>query len=374
MPKKRSGITKDEIRNTWMIHTSFTTPDGEVLYIKKRGFKTERDAFEYLEILKEQKIQEFESKKRYLSWVDATDDYWNYFKNKVKATTSANLYPVYNAKVIKPFKDKSVEEVVDSKNLRAFKKSIADANFSSDYINRVLRLMRLTIEYLYRRAIVKADEFNLANIELEPVTTKEEIKKESVVWSRKQFAKFIDTFDDDDKYKVMFEVFGHLGCRVSELRGLQVKHFDYKKRDIHICQQVTSKLHNGSWQITSPKTSKSTRHVTVSDRIANLLYMFIKDTGYKSEQFIFFGDNPVGESTIRRIMDEHTKEARLPKMKIHGIRHSNATWLLNNPNLTIAEIGKISERLGHESKKVTLDIYYHLVKNIDDKNILSALL
>ena len=126
--------------------------------------------------------------------------------------------------------------------------------------------------------------------------------------------------------------------------------------------------------ITSPKTSKSTRHVTVSDRIANLLYMFIKDAGYKSEQFIFFGDNPVGESTIRRIMDEHTKEARLPKMKIHGIRHSNATWLLNNPNLTMAEIGKISERLGHESKKVTLDIYYHLVKNIDDKNILSALL
>ena len=39
MPKKRSGITKDEIRNTWMIHTSFTTPDGEVLYIKKRGFR-----------------------------------------------------------------------------------------------------------------------------------------------------------------------------------------------------------------------------------------------------------------------------------------------------------------------------------------------
>ena len=51
-----------------------------------------------------------------------------------------------------------------------------------------------------------------------------------------------------------------------------------------------------------------------------------------------------------------------------------ATWLLNNPNLTMMEIGKISERLGHESKKITLDIYYHLVKNADDSNILSALL
>ncbi|MBQ6921338.1 MAG: tyrosine-type recombinase/integrase [Bacilli bacterium] len=66
--------------------------------------------------------------------------------------------------------------------------------------------------------------------------------------------------------------------------------------------------------------------------------------------------------------------SKVTKITPHGIRHSNATWLLNNPNLTMMEIGMISERLGHESKKVTLDIYYHLTKNKDNKNILSALL
>ena len=90
--------------------------------------------------------------------------------------------------------------------------------------------------------------------------------------------------------------------------------------------------------------------------------------------FLFFGSSPIGEMTIRRVMESHIEASGVTKITVHGIRHSNATWLLNNPNLSMAEIGKISERLGHESKKVTLDIYYHLVKNVDDKNILSALL
>lgn len=84
MPKKHSGIRKDESRNTWMIATRFTTPDGKCIYIKKRGFKTESDAFEYLEIFKAQKLKEYESEKRRVSWEDATTEYMNHYSSKVK--------------------------------------------------------------------------------------------------------------------------------------------------------------------------------------------------------------------------------------------------------------------------------------------------
>lgn len=81
----------------------------------------------------------------------------------------------------------------------------------------------------------------------------------------------------------------------------------------------------------------------------------------------------VGESTIRRFLNIHAKMAKLQLIPIHSLRHSNTTWLLSNKDLTIAEIGKISERLGHNSKKITLDIYYH-INDISEGNILKSLI
>ena len=374
MPKKHSGIRKDESRNSWMIDTRFIAPDGTSIYVKKRGFKTEADAFEYLEIMKAQKLKEYESEQRRVSWVDATSDFINYHSTKVKRSSAEHTKVLYNARIVRPFKDKTVEQVVDYHNMYDFKQQIISSPYTSSYKNRIISYMSWTIDYLYKRGIVTVEEFKTCSLLLERIVENNEIKKEKPYWTKEEFERFIDSFDDDDKYKILFEVFGHLGCRVSELRGLQVKHYDPVKKDIYICQQVNSKLNIGKWALTSPKTQKSIRHITISDRIASLLDDFIKDMGYHKESFLFFGSSPVGEMTIKRVLYQHIEMSKVTKITPHGIRHSNATWLLNNPNLTMMEIGMISERLGHESKKVTLDIYYHLTKNKDNKNILSALL
>lgn len=139
-------------------------------------------------------------------------------------------------------------------------------------------------------------------------------------------------------------------------------------------QQATSKLHTGTFEIVSPKTKKSVRRIALSERINNLLAAFVEDMQYQKDDFLFFGKTPVGENCIRRKMNVHIKKAGIPFIPIHSLRHSNVTWLLSNPKLTIAEVSRISERLGHESKKVTLDIYYHLVNTADDDNILNVLL
>lgn len=147
--------------------------------------------------------------------------------------------------------------------------------------------MYWTIEYLYNRGIVTVEEFKSCSLELDRITDKDDTKKEKAFWTLEEFEKFIDTFDDDDKYKYLFEVLGHLGCRIGEIRGLQVKHYNPIKKEIFICQQVTSKLDSGKWEITTTKTKKSIRHVTVSDRIASLLDELIKDMGYNNESFLF---------------------------------------------------------------------------------------
>jgi integrase len=57
------------------------------------------------------------------------------------------------------------------------------------------------------------------------------------------------------------------------------------------------------------------------------------------------------------------KKARLPPIRFHDLRHTCATLLLSkdvNPKV-------LSEMLGHFSISVTLDIYFHLLPNMQEK-------
>lgn len=373
MPKKHAGVSKDEKRNTWTIHTRVSLPDGHICALHKRGYKTEREALEALDVMKDELLKNYESQERYVDWKEGCLDYWAHYSTRVKQTTGSNAFQIFNRHIIAPFEGRSIEYVVRSTTLQNFKKRLLDLNVTSAYVNRLLRFMRWTIEYQYQRGNVTVDEFKISNIELENVSTKNDIKKERPIWSQDEFRRFIDTFDDNDKYKVLFEVFGHLGCRVSELRGLQRKHFDENRKEIFIQQQVVSKLHNGSFAIVPPKTTKSVRRISLSDRINKLLLDYVNDMRYQPDDFLFFGKQPVGDSTIRRVLDQHSKIGLLQTIPIHSLRHSNTTWLLSNKDLSLAEIGKISERLGHQSKKVTLDIYYHL-NDVSSEKILDALI
>lgn len=68
------------------------------------------------------------------------------------------------------------------------------------------------------------------------------------------------------------------------------------------------------------------------------------------------------------------KTKRKVKSKKVSKNFSGETTLKQLPeNTYFKTVGKISERLGHQSKKVTLDIYYHL-NDVSNEKILDALI
>lgn len=360
MPKKHTGVFKDTKRGTWYVSTTTVLPNGVKVAITKRGYLTEKDAFLDIDNLKQAKIAEYNKNITFIDWADTCDGYWNYYSKKVKKTTANNHYKCYAKHIITPYIGKSVSDVCSRVNLINFKNNIEDLDCKVKHKNAIIHYMKETVDFAYQRGLLGIEEFKLANIELENFYEGNEIKEEKKIWSKEEFRRFIDTFDDNDKYKVLFELFGHLGCRISELRGLQVKHFDREKKSIFICQQANSKMGSGTWELVPPKTKKSVRHISLSDKVNNMLAEYIDIMGYKSDDFIFFGDSPVGETSIRRAMDKHIAMSGVTKISPHAIRHSNTTWLLSDPNLTITEISKISARLGHSSRNMTLNTYFHL--------------
>lgn len=111
------------------------------------------------------------------------------------------------------------------------------------------------------------------------------------------------------------------------------------------------------------KQYKKDRTVKISKKLMDQLVIYMKVLNCKDPNcFLFFNrKEPIGLQTIRRKFNDQIEKVGLPRITLHGIRHSNCTWLLSQ-NLSTQDIGKVSERLGHSSTKMTLDIYMGIHK------------
>uniref|UniRef100_UPI003EB6B6AD site-specific integrase n=1 Tax=Bacillus maqinnsis TaxID=3229854 RepID=UPI003EB6B6AD len=69
---------------------------------------------------------------------------------------------------------------------------------------------------------------------------------------------------------------------------------------------------------------------------------------------------PIYPRTLTENFNRATKEAALPKIRIHYCRHTHATLLLEAG----VSLKEVQERFGHSSIKMTGDIYVHVTLKI----------
>ena len=78
-----------------------------------------------------------------------------------------------------------------------------------------------------------------------------------------------------------------------------------------------------------------------------------------------FVNKKIYNSTINDILQKHCKNADIPVITIHGLRHTHASLL--------AEAGipleVIQDRLGHKEDKTTMMIYLHVTENMKKHSI-----
>lgn len=67
--------------------------------------------------------------------------------------------------------------------------------------------------------------------------------------------------------------------------------------------------------------------------------------------------NPMWSQRIITAFSKILKDAGLPKIRFHDLRHTAASLMLNNGIPILA----VSQRLGHARPSITLDVYGHLM-------------
>ena len=165
-----------------------------------------------------------------------------------------------------------------------------------------------------------------------------------------QFRQFLPFLPE--KYQLVFKILFLTGLRIGELLALTVKDFDSAAGTLDINKTFSDKL-----KITQPpKTPKSKRIVTLPPFLIREISDYIASKFYEPQpgERLFFW--LAGKEILRYTANNAAAAAGLPRLRIHDFRHSHASLLINLdfPPLVV------SERLGHESVKTTLEIYSHL--------------
>jgi integrase len=124
---------------------------------------------------------------------------------------------------------------------------------------------------------------------------------------------------------------------------------------------------NGELAVTPPKTAKSRRVLRLAPGVVALLRAHRKAQAgeriraaniWHESGFVFTTENgqPVDPRNLLRALKAAAKRAELADVRVHTLRHSAATALL--------EAGKglktVSEMLGHSSVAITGDVYQHV--------------
>jgi len=350
----------------WMIDTTITLPDGSHRHFKKRGYSSKNEASADFS----ESVNLFIKKSGYKIIGDfekITDEYIEYKSSKVKISTIF-LYKGIISKYLR-FDSQSSNTVYSADFLKKFRKKIIDSGLSQSRINKILATFRDVSEFAFNREIIPLNAYRRSRTFLEPISGHHPINRRYKIWTIGQYKEFIATFDDNDKYRVLFKWLFFSGCRIGEALALQWKDFSTEEKTIHIYKTASSRFSTGRSEITSTKTAAGDRFILLNQSMTDDFNELKIAFGQNLDSFLFFGKNkPIGHTTVRRIFTEHTQKANLPRIKIHEIRHSNNTWLLNvDQSREVADI--VTRRLGRSSLKVTLDTYYHSDPAVEEELI-----
>ena len=140
------------------------------------------------------------------------------------------------------------------------------------------------------------------------------------------------------------------GIREGELLALTAADFDFEKETVRINKSY-QRLH-GEDVITTPKTKKSNRIIKMPKFLCEEMREYLQMLyGLKKEDRIF----TVTKSYLYHEMDRGAKAAGVKRIRIHDLRHSHISLLIDMGFSAVA----IADRVGHESIDITYQ-YAHL--------------
>jgi len=155
-----------------------------------------------------------------------------------------------------------------------------------------------------------------------------------------------------------------LGLRRGEVLGLKWNRIDFEKRKILIDNIIV--YEPGGIYEGPPKTKKGKRSLKISEGLTQILKTLKEETGAQDDGYVICRKDgrPFSASTLQSVFKRLLKEAGISEdTRIHDLKHTSATLQLRAG----VAMKVVSQRLGHSSIVITMDLYGHVLDDMQDQ-------
>lgn len=341
------AVYQDKERKTWYCKFYYTDYNGEKKQRKKEGFKLKREAQEWERNFLEQRTLDID-----ILFKNFVEKYFDDMEHRVKYSTLLNKRHLIDKKIT-PFFGKLELSKISPIHVRQWQNELISYKnengqpYSQTYLktinNQLSALFNYAVKYynLKENPCIKAGSMGKKHA------------SEMNIWTHDEFIKFIECIDNQESV-VAFSILYYTGMRSGELLALTWNDIDLDNGTISITK--TYQRLGKEDIIGTPKTPKSNRTLLIFPYLTEMIKR------WKEKQYKLDSNERIFNHTkffLQHEMKEGTAKAKLKKIRVHDLRHSHASLLIEmgfSPLL-------IAERLGHENIETTLNTYSHLYPN-----------
>lgn len=334
------SVEYDPKTKTWRARFRVKDPiTGKTKQSSKRGFRTKREAKQYeSDILKEPASNTGKTfadvAAEYLDWKNPDPK----SEMRQKKQASYRLHFPYNDV---PIKDITIQQMV------SWQTDLQKEDFSTSLKNAVIQHVKAVFRFA-------SSVYDIPDPSVMVKSLKKPIEedREMSVWTVEEFNQFIACVDNLT-FKLFFEMLFWSGMRRGECIALLKADLDGEWININKSMKHAK---NGS---KGPKNRASIRRIKLDPKLVEDLQPLLTTAG----PYLFGGETSLAISSIDRHFHQGIKASGVKPIRLHDLRHSHATLLINSGCNIVA----VSRRLGHSTVNETLATYTHLFRNTDDE-------
>ena len=332
---------KDEKTGKWFAKFYYTNWQGIKKQKWKRGFATKKEALGF-----ERDFLEKQSANPDMTFQNLYEIYMEDMAARLKQSTLLTKKTVLQTHILPFFANKPINEIKAS-DVRRWQAKLMSSpnNYSQTYLKKINTELNSIINYAKRFYDLNTNPCGKAG------TIGKAKAEEMDYWTYDEYIDFREGVKDKPLSYICFEILYWTGMREGELLALSPADIDLDNKTISINR--TYQRIEGKDVFTSPKTRKSKRKIPIPDFLCQELSDYIQSRYMlDSDERLF----PITKSYLSHEMIRGCKNTGVKKIRIHDIRHSHASLLINQG----CDALMLADRLGHEKVSTTLNTYSHL--------------
>ena len=328
----------------WRVIYRYTDSRGERKQTQKRGFSTKKEA----QAWEREQMNKTESSLD-MTFESFSEIYFEDMKKRLKDNTWHTKEHILRTKLI-PFFGKRKMCDIQPKDVIAWQNEMLEGStktgkpYSPVYLKTLHNQLSAVFNYAVKfyglpsNPAAKAGNMGKAK------------NREMLFWTQEEYKQFAEVMMDKPVSFYAFEMLYWCGIREGELLALTPADFDFEKQTVSITKSY--QRIKGQDIITDPKTAKSNRVVKMPDFLSQEIQDFISQLyGIGEHDRMFM----ITKSYLHHEMDRGAKESGVKRIRIHDLRHSHISLLIEMGFSAVA----IADRVGHESIDITYR-YAHL--------------